>query len=345
MSNSSETLDYGSLNYRNVERIRLGNFEFDTWFGNSVLFIQTEPETLGYQLLEKRTKPSVSTKKFNQLNQLQQPWIKMLHFCQACFKYTTECDEMFRHYSYCSFRRNLPGQVMYQDDTCTIRRVSGRKHKLFCQCLSILAKFFLDNKSVFFNVEYYDYFVIYQTLDGVPTPMGFYSRELLSWDQNNLSCILVIPCYQKQRLGSKLIEFSYYLSNHEQIVSGPERPLSPFGKLSYLSYWTKSLSREFLYGKLSTNTHVTLELISQKTGFRSEDILLSLDHMQSLFEYGTKSPYTDYYSGRRYNDRQYVFLEEVNYKLFIDRTKIKKWVIQNEIVAGTNLDPACLILD
>ncbi|KAG7806363.1 hypothetical protein KL921_004760 [Ogataea angusta] len=345
MTNSNDLPDYGSLNYRNVERVTLGSFEFNTWFGNSVIFFPSEPQVLGYQVLEKKTKLTSSIKKVSQLTKERIPWIKKLSFCPYCFRYTTNADDSLRHLSYCSYKRNLPGQVMYLDDVCSIRRVNGKQHKLFCQCMSILAKFFLDNKSVFFNVDLFDFFVIYQTLDGVSTPMGFYSRELVSWEQNNLSCIFVIPCYQKQRLGSKLIEFSYYLSNHEQIISGPERPLSPFGKLAYLSYWCRSLSRELLYGRLSTFDHVTLELMSFKTGFRSEDILLTLDYMQALYETGEKFIYTDYYSNPCRKNQNFVFLEDAEFRMFIDKAKIRNWVINHNISAEPNLDPQYLLLD
>ncbi|ODV85814.1 hypothetical protein CANARDRAFT_232740 [[Candida] arabinofermentans NRRL YB-2248] len=346
MAEESESEDgnYGSLDYRNVSRLQLGTYEFDTWFGNPVLFTHNEPEFLGFKQLQKAVKVTTSNKKYLEFNEAKKIWIPKLYFCPNCFKYTDIQDEMDIHIQCCTYRKKLPGKIMYHDGEVSIRKVKGSKHKLFCQCMCILAKFFLGNKSVFFNLDFYDFYIIYKKLNGVPTPMGFYSRELLSWEANNLSCILVIPCYQKQQLGTKLIDFSYHLSNYEQIISGPERPLSPFGKISYLSFWSKALVRAFIYGNLSTYRHITLEIISRKTGFRTEDIILALDYMEVLFESGEKNTLLDYYSWNSKSDDGFVYLEDDNYKIYISKVKLKKWLVEKQVSSETSLNPSRLIL-
>ncbi|QPG74801.1 hypothetical protein FOA43_002137 [Brettanomyces nanus] len=337
--------DYGSLDYRNVRRIKLGRFEFDTWFSNSALFLPTEPELLAYKAIESGIKLSSSHRKRLDYDELKKTWIDTLHFCPYCFKYTEDSLQMAKHTAGCRLKSHLPGKVMYFDGDSTIRKIKASRHKLFCQCMCLLAKFFLDNKSIFFNIDYFDFYVIYKVLDGVSAPMGFYSRELLSWENNNLSCIMVIPCYQKQHLGTKLIDFSYCLSRYQQMISGPERPLSQLGRITYLRYWSSRLCIEFLYGSLTRFKVVTLKLISAKTGFREEDILMALDFMKSFLETGVKDPYT-IHPTTHYDDDdddELVLLDE-QYRLYIDKSRLKQWVIDHQIKDGQVLKRDRLIL-
>ncbi|VEU22418.1 DEKNAAC103360 [Brettanomyces naardenensis] len=328
--------NYGSLNYRNVRRITLGHYSFDTWFGNSAPFLPNEPELLAYNAIHNGIKRSTSHRKVIEYAKTRKPWIDTLYFCSTCFKYSDDPAIVEKHSIGCPYRAHFPGKVMYCDDEVTIRKVKGSKHKLFCQCLCVLAKFFLDNKSVFYNLEHFDFYVIYKKSDeGISTPMGFYSRELISWEDNNLSCIMVIPCYQKQHLGTKLVDFSYRLSTYQQIISGPERPLSSLGRMTFLSYWSGRLCIEFLYGSLVTFKTLTLEVISRKTGFRVNDILMTLDYMKSFLESGKKDPYTDYYTERSHekedDEGDFVFLTDDNYQLYIDKSRLKQWVVDHHI--------------
>ena len=45
----------------------------------------------------------------------------------------------------------------------------------------------------------------------------------MSWDNNNLACILVFPPWQKRGLGQVLMGVSYELSRREKRLGGPER--------------------------------------------------------------------------------------------------------------------------
>ena len=45
----------------------------------------------------------------------------------------------------------------------------------------------------------------------------------MSWDNNNLACILVFPPWQKQGLGQILMGASYEMSKREGRLGGPEK--------------------------------------------------------------------------------------------------------------------------
>ena len=53
--------------------------------------------------------------------------------------------------------------------------------------------------------------------------VGFFSKEKMSWDNNNLACILVFPPWQKQGLGQILMGASYEMSRREDRLGGPEK--------------------------------------------------------------------------------------------------------------------------
>ncbi|KAI1258684.1 acyl-CoA N-acyltransferase [Xylariaceae sp. FL1019] len=160
----------------------------------------------------------------------------------------------------------------------SVWEVDGEKEGLFCQNLSLFAKLFLDNKSVFFDVTGFNYFLLVYTpppassthptplpLDRSPTDsndvlppsiypsnvtrpqiVGFFSKEKMSWDNNNLACILVFPPWQRKGLGSLLMGVSYEISRREGIMGGPEKPISKLGKLGYSRFWTGEITRWLL---------------------------------------------------------------------------------------------------
>lgn len=75
---------------------------------------------------------------------------------------------------------------------------------------------------------------------------GFFSKEKLSWDNNNLACILVFPPWQRKGLGSLLMGISYEISRREGILGGPEKPISELGRKGYRRFWAGEIARWIL---------------------------------------------------------------------------------------------------
>lgn len=324
---------YGVIEKRNIEKVVFGGYIFDTWYGNTAYFVKNEPQELGFEFVNKNLRPRNNLKQV--LEYKDRYWISKLHVCCYCFKYTVEESLMEEHLSCCPYKFRSPGRVMYKDDSnkLYIRKVRGKRHKLFCQNMCLFGKLFLDNKSVFFNLDNYDFYVIYgRNKDEELIPMGFFSKELLSWDGNNLACILVFPPFQKQRLGQILISFSYELSRWESKISGPELPLSPFGKVSYISFWSKYLAREFLTGEFSCVEYstITLETISRKTGFRVDDVVMLLDNMNCLVQFGVKNLYEDFEDETVHN--------EGNFDVVILKELIRQWSKNRDISRSIKLE-------
>lgn len=301
---------YGVLNKPNIGKVVFGNYEFDTWYGNAAYFNPQGPHSvLGYEFSNQIHAMSGQKSKKKVIEELRGEdnpksddslWLDKLYVCQYCFKYTDNQHALGQHQAVCSFNTKYPpiGKLLYRDDESPyfITQVRGFKNELFCQALSLFGKLFLEDKSVYYNVDAFDYYLVYGIDDRQDeqisqmkfVPMGFFSKEVLSWDNdNNLACICVFPPFQRRHLGSLLIEFLYALARVTpgQFRSGPEFPLSPFGKMSYLRFWSKKLAF-VIFQSFKVNDEFDLGSLADTTGFRKEDILLALEYMRILHDDG-----------------------------------------------------------
>ncbi|KAI1274906.1 acyl-CoA N-acyltransferase [Xylaria sp. FL0933] len=184
---------------------------------------------------------------------------------------------------------DLSADTAVSEGEWSVWEVDGGKDGLFCQNLSLFAKLFLDNKSVFFDVTGFNYFLLVYTppppktqpsssvqpglastslthledsgpmfsnppggastsLSSHPRPqiVGFFSKEQMSWDNNNLACILVFPPWQRKGLGALLMGVSYEISRREGILGGPEKPISELGRKGYKRFWAGEITRWIL---------------------------------------------------------------------------------------------------
>ncbi|GCE98240.1 SAS complex subunit [Zygosaccharomyces mellis] len=282
MSHDGEDL-YGILNERNIREVQFGtNKIFSTWYGSNVYF-DPDIRVLGY-LAKSGSSGFDGSNGSNRVNNHEkedtQYWLDTLYVCEYCFKYADNGEDLASHANHCKFQRHSPGKIKYKSPKYTVKRVKGSKHRLFCQCLCLFTKLFLDNKSMYFKVDHYEFYIIYETSS--TKPLGFFSKDTVSYYQNNLACVLIFPPYQRRQLGTFLLDFSYKVSKSEGLISGPEFPLSPFGLIGYVKYWSLKICWEFAEGELANLEKVTLEDISSVTGFRVNDIITALKYLECL---------------------------------------------------------------
>ena len=157
--------------------------------------------------------------------------------------------------------------------------------ELFAQNLSLFAKLFLDNKSIFFDVGSFNYYLLVHTPDSTsshhhPQIVGFFSKEKMSWDNNNLACILVFPPWQRKGLGKILMGVSYELSRRENCLGGPEKPLSELGRKGYMRFWEARIARAIL--ELKAKRTLTVGEIAQACWVLPEDVVGTLKDMGVL---------------------------------------------------------------
>ena len=141
-----------------------------------------------------------------------------------------------------------PGTEIYRSRTglLSIFEVDGNTSKIYCQNLCLLAKLFLDHKTLYYDVEPFLFYVLTQNDSQGQHLVGYFSKEKHCAQKYNVSCIMVMPQYQRSGYGRYLIDFSYLLSRVENQPGSPEKPLSDLGRLSYESYW-KSVVLEYMH--------------------------------------------------------------------------------------------------
>jgi hypothetical protein len=204
-----------------------------------------------------------------------------------------------------------PGTKVYDHGGYAVWEVDGQNHQLFGQNLSLFAKLFLDHKTVFFDVATFLYYILTFTDPNDPESyyvLGFFSKEKLSWDANNLACILIFPPYQHKQLGKLLMGVSYKLSGWDSNagpIGGPEKPLSELGHKSYVRFWAERVARFLLRGKSNASSldpdqqkpsstpkgsrkrplreTMTVEELGLGTGMLTEDVITALKSM-GLFD-------------------------------------------------------------
>ncbi|CAI2298445.1 unnamed protein product [Caenorhabditis sp. 36 PRJEB53466] len=202
-----------------------------------------------------------------------------LFMCEYCLLYTPIRQKYREHHLTCK-KREPPGNEIYRKNDLSVYEVDGSSQKLYCQCLCLLSKLFMDHKTLYFDVDDFMFYVLCETDSKGAHIVGYFSREVES--ANNLACIMVFPPYQKKGYGKLLIQLSYELSRREGYVGTPEKPLSDLGKVSYRSYWWWVLMKLFHIHQGHT---VTATYLSQESGIAVADIVSTLSTMRMCRQY------------------------------------------------------------
>lgn len=326
---------------RNIDKVILGNHLFDTWYFSpypeSVLSGQDHPQS------SKSINGDHASHKSGHSEKSATSIIPVLHVCPYCFKYTASPADYIQHVQQVHLHGlEVEGQSwwpvprsalkVYEWEGYTVWDVDGEHEKLYCQNLSLFAKLFLEQKSVFFDTSGFHYFVLTYSPSNDRTSaspsttvakaktrgrkrrssdthgelglkvqvLGFFSKESLSWDANNLACILVFPPYQHRNLGQLLMAVSYKLSGWEwedSIIGGPEKPLSVMGRKAYVRFWSERVARFFtgmtadaegerVFSKVKRGKRaavpkevMSIKAIGDRTGMLAEDVIAALNEM------------------------------------------------------------------
>merc|ERR1712226_1410462 len=158
-----------------IDRVQIGRFEIDTWY------FAPYPEEYG---------------------KCPKLWI-----CEFCLKYM-KVEKTYRfHQGECTVR-NPPGKEIYRKGNHSIfevdgkdDKVDGKDHKLYCQNLCLLAKLFLDHKTLYFDVEPFIFYILTKNDTKGSHMLGYFSKEKVCAQKYNLSCIMTVPIYQRKGYG------------------------------------------------------------------------------------------------------------------------------------------------
>lgn len=115
------------IQVKNINVIELGRYEIDTWY------FSPYPE------------------EFSRCNKL--------FLCEFCLKYMKKQRTLDRHKMKCDLK-HPPGNEIYRSGSLSVFEVDGMKNKIYCQNLCLLAKLFLDHKTLYYDVEPFLFYVM-----------------------------------------------------------------------------------------------------------------------------------------------------------------------------------------
>ena len=198
--------------------------------------------------------------------------------CEFCLKYMKSRTILKTHRAKCQWF-HPPGNEIYRKCELSAFEVDGMASKIYCQNLCLLAKLFLDHKTLYYDVEPFLFYVLTKNDRKGCHLVGYFSKEKSCQQKYNVSCIMTMPQYQRQGFGRFLIDFSYLLSRVENQPGSPEKPLSDLGRISYHSYW-KSVIMEYLYN--TTLPRISIRTISQDLGMDPHDVAATLQMVNMI---------------------------------------------------------------
>lgn len=140
-----------------------------------------------------------------------------IYLCAFCLKYRPNLECLKRHLQKCKIK-HPPGQEIYRKDTISFFEIDGNRDKVYSKNLCLLSKLFLDHKSLYYDVAPFLFYVMTENDNHGCHIVGYFSKEKFSRDNNNVSCILTLPPFQRKGYGGLLIEFSKYKNTDLELL-------------------------------------------------------------------------------------------------------------------------------
>ncbi|KAG8344151.1 RNA binding activity knot of a chromodomain [Trypanosoma vivax] len=270
---------------KNIHSICMGPYEVETWYFSP--YHQARPQVqqamkqnvelvAGDTELHLRQEGSGSPQLAVALTSL------VLHICPFCLHPFSAQEDVVRHVKLIC-RRHPPGNEIYRDPVrqLSVLEVDGVAEPLFCEHLALLSKLFLEHKALDHDMTPFLFYVLCTVQTHGLGVLGYFSKEKVTPEMYNLSCILVLPQFQNRGIGRFLIELSYELSRREGKIGSPEKPLSDLGEKLYLAYWGDTII--YALARAIEESHcVTLNYLVQATFISEADVMRTLQYLKLI---------------------------------------------------------------
>lgn len=134
--------------------------------------------------------------------------IDCLYVCEFCLQYMKKRATLRRHRSLCPHRRP-PGREIYRENGLSVFELDGRDHRAYCQKLCLLAKLFLDHKTLYYDVNPFFFYVVTTVDSDGAHIVGYFSKEKVRVCVWCRDVVAVLPTRRNQ-----LVTCTYSLRTH-----------------------------------------------------------------------------------------------------------------------------------
>lgn len=127
---------------KNIEKIVIGKWQVETWYYSPFPAAYCDLETL--------------------------------YVCEYCLSYM-KSFKTYKHHV-CS-HRHPPGKEIYRHEDVSVYEIDGKEHRAYCQKLCLLAKLFLDHKTLYFETTPFLFYVVTKVDSEGAHIVGYFSKE------------------------------------------------------------------------------------------------------------------------------------------------------------------------
>ena len=85
--------------------------------------------------------------------------VPKLFICEFCLKYYRSAAELDRHSLICTYS-HPPGPEIYRDGHLLMYEVDGNKEVEYCQNLCLMAKLFIEHKTIYYDTYPFFFYVL-----------------------------------------------------------------------------------------------------------------------------------------------------------------------------------------
>lgn len=196
-----------------------------------------------------------------------------VYICQFCLTAFEDVTTYEIHQAQCEWH-HPPGNEIYRENGLSFWEIDGVDEIVYCRKLCLLSKLFLVSKTLYHEVETFFFYILTEHTSEGHVFLGYFSKEKNPSKNNNLSCLLTLPSFQRTGYGKFLIDLSYKLSLRERKIGGPEHPLSDMGLITYRSYW-KAVIISYIRSRREAGS-ISIKEMSNETGIHSSDIISTM---------------------------------------------------------------------
>jgi histone acetyltransferase MYST1 len=102
--------------------------------------------------------------------------LETLYVCEYCLTYMRKVRTFRHHKAECPCRKP-PGKEIYRQGDLSVFELDGKDHRAYCQKLCLLAKLFLDHKTLYYDVTPFVFYIVATTDEHGAHIVGYFSKE------------------------------------------------------------------------------------------------------------------------------------------------------------------------